>query len=68
MSKTRDTERLDFLQRMTNRCVYTGRVVFRWSENGRGWRLHETSRPYAVADVRAAIDQAMLEEELTNDT
>jgi len=62
MGKSKDSERLDFLQRMTNHCVYTGRVIFRWSQHARGWRLHETSRPDAVADVRAAIDRAMEEE------
>ena len=59
MDKSKDSERLDFLQRMTNRCRYTGRVIFRWSQHGRGWRLHETSRDGGVATVRGAIDRAM---------
>jgi hypothetical protein len=52
---TTDTERLDFLQHLTNRKHYTGRVVLRESVMGRGWRLHETSRD-GFSDVRKAID------------
>lgn len=39
--------------------VYTGKVLFRESETGRGWRLHETSRPGAKTSVREAIIAAI---------
>lgn len=55
-----DTERLDALDAMTGR--YTGRVSLRWSETGRGWRLHETSREDASATVREAIDKFLARE------
>lgn len=51
-----DTERLDFLQQLTEKGSYTGTVLLRNSTTGRGWRLHETSWPGAVTDVRQAID------------
>ena len=60
MSKITDTERLDFLQRITGK--YTGKVLCRWSTTGRGWRLHETSQIGAVEDVRTAIDNMIYEE------
>jgi hypothetical protein len=50
-----DTELLDFLQKVTDRNSYTGKVVCRWSGIGRGWRLHETSRNDAKSNVRQAI-------------
>lgn len=49
-----DTELLDFLQELTDREKYTGRVVLRESSTGRGWRLHEISGS-SVCDVRQAI-------------
>ncbi len=51
-----DTERLDFLQELTEKCAYTGRVILRESTTGRGWRLHESGINYAVNSVREAID------------
>ena len=51
-----DTERLNFLQKLTDRKAYTSRVILRESSTGRGWRLHETSLLGAVATVREAID------------
>ena len=54
-----DTELLDYLQKLTNRNHYTGRVILRESSTGRGWRLHETSMPEAVNDVRKAISQML---------
>ena len=54
-----DTELLDFLQGLTDRNRYTGRVICRLSGTGRGWRLHETSRLTAVSDVREAIANAI---------
>ena len=55
-----DTERLDFLQKLTNRRHYTGKVILRESYTGRGWRLHETSNVEATPSVREAIDKFML--------
>ena len=53
----KDKKRLDFLQRLTNKMSYTGRVQLRKSFNGRGWRLHETSSyKYSSKSVRTAID------------
>jgi len=55
-----DTERLDALQELLGE--YTGRVICRWSQTGRGWRLHETSSHGNCKDVREAIDQFLDEE------
>jgi len=55
-----DKEMLDWLERQTGR--YTGRVVWRWSTSGRGWRLHETMHPDAKPTVREAIEDAMAKE------
>ena len=52
-----DTERLDFLQKQT--IGYGRGWILRLSGYGRGWRLHETSTPDAVPDVRDAIDKVM---------
>jgi len=54
-----DTERLDFLQALTNGARYTGKVILRGSTTGRGWRLHETSRKDGVSSVRETIDKFM---------
>jgi hypothetical protein len=54
-----DTERLDFLQKLTDRNNYTGTVILRESTTGRGWRLHEHSGDGAVSSVREAIDNFM---------
>jgi len=51
-----DTERLDFLQKLTDRNNYTGTVILREATTGRGWRLHEHSGDGAVLSVRKAID------------
>ena len=51
-----DKERLDFLQELTDRKNYTGKVILRESTTGRGWRLHETSQDDGVSSVRDAID------------
>ena len=56
MKKHTDTELLDFLQKLTDEHVYTGRVVLRMSDTGHGWRLHETSLDTAVSNVRLAIE------------
>ena len=52
-----DTERLDFLQNLT--AGYGRGWILRLSGYGRGWRLHETSMPGAVPDVRDAIGRVM---------
>ena len=60
-----DTERLNWLQAKLNEGRYSGSVVFRWSDAGRGWRLHETRRTGGSSKVRVAIDKAMAEERST---
>lgn len=57
--KYTDKEVLDFLQEQLDKAEYTGRCIYRLSIHGRGWRLHETSQPGAVADVRQAIANGM---------
>ena len=51
-----DTQRLDFLQELTEKSDYTGWVILRSSTTGRGWRLHETRDIGGVRSVREAID------------
>ena len=60
--KYTDTEILDWLQAQNDKAKYTGGCLFRWSEIGRGWRLHETSQEGAVLNVREAIEVAMVKE------
>jgi len=56
-----DKERLDFLQELTDKKEYTGKVVLRKSTTGRGWRLHETgSWDNPSTSVRDAIDNFIL--------
>jgi len=52
-----DSELLDHLQSLNDKADYTGLCICRDSYTGRGWRLHETSHPMAVKDVRVAIKQ-----------
>ena len=59
-----DTELIDWLEEQLAERVYTGRCCFRWSANGRGWRLHESSRP-GYNTVRAAIEAAAKEKRNT---
>ena len=61
MKEPTDTERIDFLQKHLGE--YSGKVICRKSGTGRGWRLHETSQPGAVNNVRQAIDEFMDAEE-----
>lgn len=58
-----DTELLDWLQKQLDKQKYTGKVIFRWSGMGRGIRLHETTLPGAVENVRQAITDAILKEQ-----
>jgi len=51
-----DKDRIDFLQALTNKKLYSGRIILRISTTGRGWRLHETSKPDGIHSVRKAID------------
>ena len=55
-----DKDRIDFLQTLTNRANYTGKVILRESFTRRGWRLHETSNDNGTSSVRAAIDKFIL--------
>ena len=57
--KITDKEMLDFLQELNNNAKYTGKCILRFSKNGRGWRLHETSHENAKNSVRAAIQDFM---------
>lgn len=60
-----DKEMLDWLEKQNKKTQYTGKCTFRWSSNGRGWRLHETEDSFKrkVHDtVRAAITEAMMNE------
>ena len=59
MDELTDTDLLDFLEACNEIKTYTGRVCFRWSTTGRGWRLHETSLPDAKNTVREAIRDAI---------
>lgn len=52
--KITDKQRLDFLDSLTGE--YTGKVILRMSTTGRGWRLHESSKPQGKKTVREAID------------
>lgn len=52
-----DSQMLDWLDRLSGR--YTGRVIWRRSTTGSGWRLHETSRSGAVRSVREAVSDAI---------
>lgn len=53
--KMTDTDLLNFLQFLTDRKLYSGKVIMRNSTTGRGWRLHETSAGHSNSDVRKAI-------------
>lgn len=54
-----DKQRLDFLQSLNDQTRYTGACVLRWSDNNKGWSLHETSRTPNYFSVREAIDSVM---------
>ncbi|MFH1547258.1 MAG: hypothetical protein ABIC57_02115 [bacterium] len=60
MKQYTDTELLDFLQGLTDRKVYTGKVILRNSVTGRGWRLHETSGA-GVEQPRNNVRQAIID-------
>lgn len=61
MASPTDAQTLDWLDEQTG--SYTGKVIWRLSTRGQGWRLHETSREGARATVREAISDAMRREE-----
>lgn len=61
MKMISDTEMLDWLETQLKKSEYTGKCIFRWSNNGRGFRLHETSLDGAVDTVREAIENAILD-------
>jgi len=54
----RDELRLDWLEQQQAKCPECRHIIFRWSERGHGWRLHQTTRGEGVATVRGAIDIA----------
>ena len=60
-----DKELLDFLQTQNDKEIYTGKVIFRWSGEKHGWRLHETSREGAKKDVREAIADGIRVQRIT---
>lgn len=53
-----DKDMLDWLDKQSG--TYTGKVIWRQSAQGRGWRLHETERINSFDTVREAIAAAML--------
>ena len=52
-----DTELLDALQKLNDDKRHSGKCVLRMSAGGTGWRLHETTRPFARRNVRNAIEE-----------
>lgn len=62
--KYTDKQMLDFLQGLTDYARYTGKAILRYSATGRGWRLHETSKDAGVKDVREAIVNYMIDNEI----
>ena len=56
-----DTDRINFIQKKLDESKYTGAIVLRDSDTGRGIRLHETSRSIGCKSVRQAIDKYMEE-------
>jgi len=54
-----DTELIEFLEEQNKKSKYTGKCVFRWSNTGKGWRLHETSDNLSFPTVRQAILSAI---------
>jgi len=61
--KYTDKQLLDFLQKKNDERIYGGLCIFRDSDYGKGWRLHETKRVGAKRDVREAIGNAIDKEE-----
>lgn len=57
-----DTDRIDFLQELTEKFSEEGKVIGRMSTTNRGWRLHQTKLKKGVSSVRGAIDSFMLEQ------
>jgi hypothetical protein len=51
-----DKERIDYLQSLLDKKLYTGKAILRLSTRHCGFRLHETSRQDAFESVRDAID------------
>ena len=57
-----DKERLDTIQELAT--GYGNGWILRKSNNGRGLRLHESTRPAAIKDIRKAIDNYLSLENL----
>ena len=60
--KHTDKELLDFLQKKNDERANGGLCLFRISDYGRGWRLHETKKVGAKRNVREAIADAIEKE------
>lgn len=60
--KFTDKEMIDFLEVQLAKKRYTGNCVFRISNNGRGFRLHETTNFGSFSTVRKALESAILHE------
>lgn len=57
-----DTEMLNWLEAQLKKGEYAGKCLFRWSNNGRGFCLHETSLDGAFDTVREAIENGMADD------
>lgn len=55
MHKYTDKEILDFLQAENNKARFGGKCIMLMSAFRRGWRLHESTSPGAMASIREAI-------------
>jgi len=54
-----DTERLDALQRLLDKKMYTGLAILRPSTTSRGFRLHESGQEGSSNDIRKVIDDGL---------
>lgn len=54
-----DEALLDFLEQLNDKAEFTGKCILRMSENGRGWRLHESYGDGTSISVRNAINEFM---------
>lgn len=56
-----DKDRIDFLQDLLVKDgSYTKKCILRRSRDGRGYRLHETSKDGAGEDIRVEIDKVLI--------
>lgn len=54
-----DKERIEFLEDANAKALCAGKCIFRYSDKGHGFRLHESRREGACGTVREAIDEGM---------